>query len=50
MRVWNILFCFYYACSMRVSMCVRVFNGILTNKDIKKAAFWFVLKAASIFV
>ena len=50
MRVRNILFCVWYACSMRVSMPVRVFNGILTDKPNKKAASWNLLKAALIFV
>lgn len=50
MPVMNILFCVYYACTMRVSMPVRVFNGNLTDKPNKKAASCNLLKAALIFV
>lgn len=50
MPVRNILFCVYYACTMRVSTPVRVFNGNLTDKPNKKAASGSLLKAALIFV
>jgi hypothetical protein len=38
MRVRNILFCFWYACSMPVSTSELYFNRILTQNRLKKAA------------